>query len=185
MEYQVIRSGRKTLALQVKNGQLIVRAPLKTRDADIKKFVLNNTVWIEKQLKKAELRAERTAGVTPLTPEELKALAQRAAQVIPERVSHYAAIMGVKYNRITTRAQRTRWGSCSSKGNLNFNCLLMLSPTEVIDSVVVHELCHLKQMNHSPRFYELLLSVFPEYYKWHDWLKQNGDVLLARLPSKN
>lgn len=185
MEYQVIKSGRRTVALQVKDGRLIVRAPLSMGDAEIQRFVLNNQSWIDKQLKKAEQRAERARGITPMTPEELTQLANRAAEVIPQRVSHYAAIMGVNYGRVTIRCQRTRWGSCSSKGNLNFNCLLMLAPPQVLDSVVVHELCHRMQMNHSPRFYARLLAVFPEYYKWHDWLKQNGDALFARLPSKN
>ena len=185
MEYQIIRSSRRTLALQVKNGQLIVRAPHKARDADIQKFVQKNMAWIEKQLKKAQARSERARGVTPMTPDQLAQLKKQAAEVIPERVSHYAALMGVSYGRITIRCQRTRWGSCSSKGNLNFNCLLMLAPPQVLDSVVVHELCHREQMNHSPRFYARLLAVFPEYYEWHDWLKQNGDALFARLPSNN
>jgi predicted metal-dependent hydrolase len=101
--------------------------------------------------------------------------------VIPERAAHYAALMGVTYGRITIRAQKTRWGSCSSKGNLSFNCLLMLAPPEVLDSVVVHELCHLRVMNHSERFYAEVLRVFPEYREKHGWLKDNGDMLLAML----
>ena len=89
--------------------------------------------------------------------------------------------MGVTYNRITIRHQKTRWGSCSSQGNLNFNCLLMLTPPEVIDSVVVHELCHRKEMNHSDRFYAEVLRVFPNYPKCRKWLKDNGSLLMMRL----
>ena len=85
------------------------------------------------------------------------------------------------YGRITIRNQRTRWGSCSVKGNLNFNCLLMLTPPQVLDSVVVHELCHRKEMNHSPAFYEHVLRVFPEYRKWDKWLKENGAAIMARM----
>ena len=84
--------------------------------------------------------------------------------------------------RITIRSQRTRWGSCSSKGNLNFNCLLVLFPPEVIDSIVVHELCHRKHMNHSPQFYGEIDKVFPEYKKWHKWLNDNGRLYMAKLP---
>ena len=108
-------------------------------------------------------------------------MADRALEVIPRRAAYYAPLVGVQYGRITIRNQRTRWGSCSGKRNLNFNCLLMLAPPEVVDSVVVHELCHLKEMNHSPRFYAEVLRVFPDYRKWDKWLKENGAALLARM----
>ena len=121
---------------------------------------------------------ERAMGtVTPLTQEELLALTERARRVIPERVRYYAERLGVSYGRITIRHQKTRWGSCSSSGNLNFNCLLMLAPPQVLDAVVAHELCHRREMNHSKRFYELLYSVCPEYRKWNGWLKKNGTTL--------
>lgn len=116
-----------------------------------------------------------------LTMEEIRRLAQEAVRVIPERVAYYAPKVGVTYGRITIRNQRSRWGSCSSKGNLNFNCLLMLAPMEVIDSVVVHELCHRLEMNHSRRFYEHVLRVYPDYYRYHDWLKKNGTALMRRM----
>lgn len=90
--------------------------------------------------------------------------------------------LGVTYGRITIRCQRTKWGSRSSAGNLNFNCLLMLAPDEVIDSVVVHELCHRLEMNHSDRFYSHVQRVFPKYNECRRWLKANGGALLARVP---
>lgn len=101
---------------------------------------------------------------------------EKAQVVIPERVRHFAPLIGVDYGRITIRCQRTRWGSCSAKGNLSFNCLLMLLPNEVVDSVVVHELCHRKHMNHSPLFYAEIERVFPEYRKCSKWLKENGGM---------
>jgi len=107
-------------------------------------------------------------------------LADEALRVIPERVRYYAPLVGVTVRGITIRNQRTRWGSCSSKGNLNFNCLLMLTPAEVIDSVVVHELCHRIEMNHSPRFYAEIRRVYPDYDKWNRWLKDNGPAIMAR-----
>ena len=91
------------------------------------------------------------------------ALADQAVKTIPEKVRYYAPLVGVTYGRITIRNQRTRWGSCSSKGNLNFNCLLMLAPPEVLDSVVVHELCHRKEMNHSKmKWNQLMMQGFDE-----------------------
>ena len=107
-------------------------------------------------------------------------LAEKALRTIPERVAYYAPKIGVSYGRISIRAQKTKWGSCSAEGNLNFNYLLMLAPPEVLDSVVVHELCHRKEMNHSPRFYTEVLRVFPEYKKHCRWLKDNGNVLHQR-----
>ena len=118
--------------------------------------------------------------LTPMTSDEIRRLAEKALIYIPERVRYYAPLVGVTYGRITIRNQRTRWGSCSSKGNLNFNCLLMLAPAKVIDSVVVHELCHLKEMNHSKKFYDEVLRVFPDYYTCHKWLKENGAKIMAK-----
>ncbi len=181
MTYKIIRSRRKTLGLEVTSEGVTVRAPLRIRAAEIEKFVGQHTGWIEKNLKKIEERKRALAGIEPLGSEEIKELAERAKEVIPERVEHYAKMLGVTYGRITIRNQRSKWGSCSSKGNLNFNCLLMLTPTEVIDSVVVHELCHRKEMNHSERFYAEVLRVLPDYYKWNKWLKENGCAIMARM----
>ena len=85
--------------------------------------------------------------------------------------------MGVTYGRISIREQKTRWGSCSSKGNLNFNWRLIFAPPEVLDYVVVHELAHRKEMNHSKAFYAIVESIMPDYRKWKKWLKENGGTL--------
>lgn len=119
-----------------------------------------------------------------MTEEELRALTEQAKPVFFARVGFYAPIVGVSVGRITVRHQKSRWGSCSSKGNLNFNCLLLLAPPEVLDLVVVHELCHLKVMNHSKAFYEELERAYPEWKTWRQWLKDNGAALIARLPEQ-
>ena len=181
--YDVIRSSRKTLALQLRpDGSILVRSPLRTSDQEIAAFVRRHESWIRIHQEKLKQRREKTASIPALSQEQMHELAQQAARVIPARAALYAPQIGVTYGRITIRFQKTRWGSCSSKGNLNFNALLMLAPPEVLDSVVVHELCHRKEMNHSGRFYREVLRVFPEYHKWHGWLKENGSALLARLP---
>ena len=181
LRYRVIRSRRKTLALEIRNGELLVRAPLRASSAEIERMIRDKQGWIEKHLAESRARKETAAGIRPFTREELEDCARRAMDYIPQRVAHYAALIGVTYGRITIRNQKTRWGSCSSKGNLNFNCVLMLTPPEVIDSVVVHELCHRKEMNHSPRFYQEVYRVFPEYDRWHGWLKEHQAELMARL----
>ena len=136
---------------------------------------------VEKHLAKAAAQQQAVDSVKKLTIDEIRQLADKALEEIPERVKHYAPLVGVTYGRITIRNQRSKWGSCSSKGNLNFNCLLMLTPPEVIDSVVVHELCHRKEMNHSDKFYSEVLRVFPDYWKWDRWLKDNGNILKLLL----
>jgi predicted metal-dependent hydrolase len=177
----IIRSNRKTLSIQLKNGEIIASAPLRMKDKEIYKFIDSKKLWIEKNLAKIEEREKAVGDTEPFTTEEIKALAEKAKSIISERLQYYAPEIGVTYNRVTIRCQRTRWGSCSSKGNLNFNCLLALFPLEIIDSVVVHELCHRKHMNHSPQFYAEIEKVFPEYKRCNKWLKDNGGVYMARL----
>ncbi len=130
-----------------------------------------------------QLKREQEAKDAPprLTDAEIRELADRAMSVIPERVEYYARLINVSYGKITIRNQRSRWGSCSSKGNLNFNCLLMLAPQEVIDSVIVHELCHRKHMNHSKAFYSEVYRVFPDYDRWDKWLKEHGEEIMRRM----
>lgn len=177
---KVIRSSRRTLGMEIKDGELVIRAPYFAPKREIERFVRNNYGWIEKQLRKKEKLQQKMEGVEPLSKEEISALMKEAKQVVPPRVAYYAEKIGVTYGRISIRCQKTRWGSCSAKGDLNFNCLLMLAPPEAMDSVIVHELCHRKEMNHSNRFYSEVLRVFPEYNKWNRWLKENGKVLMAR-----
>ena len=181
MDFELIRCNRKTIGAEIKNNKLIIRAPIFANKIEIENFIAKHKKWIESHLAKANEREERKASIHKLGVEEIKKLKNEASVFIPERVSYYAPLIGVTYGKITIRQQKTRWGSCSSKGNLNFNCLLMLAPPEVVDSVVVHELCHRKEMNHSDKFYKEVIRVFPEYWKWHKWLKDNGDSLLARI----
>lgn len=174
--YRLVRSSRRTVAIQIQpNGDLIVRAPRRMPTGAIDQFVASKRNWIEKHLPKQE------ALLPQFTEEELHALAQQARRVIPERAAYFAPLVGVTYGSITIRSQKTRWGSCSSVGNLNFNCLLMLIPEKVRDYVVVHELCHRKEMNHSPRFWEEVEKILPDYRESRRWLRENGQTWIGRL----
>ena len=181
MGIEVIRSRRKTLCAEIRQGRLIVRAPLRSSDQEIRRFLEEKQQWIQEHLAKSQAREEAKKLIPVLTEEEIRFLMQQARLLLPQRVSYYARLLGVTYGRITVRCQRTRWGSCSSSGNLNFNCLLMLAPRDVVDSVIVHELCHRKHMNHSDAFYAEVLRVFPDYRAQNGWLKKNGPLLMARL----
>ena len=105
-------------------------------------------------------------------------LSAMALRRIRERVAHFAPLVGRQPGRITIREQKTRWGSCSAKKNLNFNWKLMLAPPDVLDYVVVHELCHLIHLDHSPAFWALVGSVLPDYRARRRWLKEHGDELM-------
>lgn len=100
--------------------------------------------------------------------------AELAKAKLTEQTALYAAKMHVSPRRITIRDQKTRWGSCSSKGNLNFNWRLILMPEEILDYVVVHELAHLKEMNHSQTFWAVVERTLPDYKVRRKWLKEHG-----------
>lgn len=182
IQFNIIYSPRKTLSLEIKPDDFTIRAPKGIPRREINNFVKSKQSWIKKQLSKIQAHQEALEQFPVFTMDEIRELADKALVVIPERVKKYAQIVGVDYGRITIRNQHSRWGSCSSKGNLNFNCLLMLFSDEVIDYVVVHELCHRKHMNHSAAFYAEVERVFPEYRKCQKWLKENGGLYLNRLP---
>jgi len=176
--FSLLRSRRRTIAVQVRpGGEVIVRAPLHLSERKIRRFVSEHSDWIRRNTEKL---ARAAAEAEPLSETELKSLAKQAALYFSEKATVYAERVGVTYGRITIRHQKTRWGSCSAKGNLNFNCLLMLAPEEVREYVIVHELCHRLEMNHSPRFWAEVERVCPDYRKYRKWLKVNGPRIQAR-----
>lgn len=185
-QIRIIRSKRKTVALEIRPDlSVLVRAPYWMADWQIRKFVDEKSDWLYAHLREMEQKQKLEAArpkAAPLTPGELQVLADEALRVIPERVRFYAPVVGVTYGRITIRNQRTLWGSCSAKGNLNFNCLLMKAPPEVLDYVVVHELCHRLEMNHSPRFWAQVERVLPDYKVSRKWLREHGNELMDLNP---
>lgn len=195
MNVKIIRSNRKTLAIQINPDlSVTVRAPIYASQREIGRILKEKEGWIQKHIekireqeaKRKEMYGEKgeygkSAEREYLSNEEIHKLAEKALEYIPKRVSYFAKQIGVTYGKITIRNQKTRWGSCSSKGNLNFNCLLMLTPPEVIDYVVVHELCHRKEMNHSGAFWAEVEKVLPDYKEQVKWLKENGGKIIGRM----
>lgn len=184
----VIKSSRRTMSMEVRpDGSILVRAPFRASAEEIGNFVCSHKSWVEKQRIRIRKRADeiRLADQNPLSPEDIRLLADQALRELPPRIAAYAGQMGVTYGRVTIRNQKTRWGSCSSKGNLNFNCLLMLTPREVQDYVIVHELSHRKEMNHSPKFWAVVEEVLPDYKKRRNWLRENGSAIIRRMAAGN
>ena len=172
--YEIVYSAHKTLAVQVKaDGSVVVRAPKRMAKYKIEAFLKEKQDWIHTHREKALAAAEQKVA-NRLTEAERKAAVKRAAQMLAEKTAHFAKEMGVTYGRITIREQKTRWGSCSVRGNLNFNWKLALMPEEILDYVVVHELAHRREMNHSSRFWAEVERIMPDYKRRRKWLKENG-----------
>ncbi len=159
MEYRVIRSARRTLALELTpKGEVLVRAPLSVPEKDIRAFFEAHRAWAESRLAKLQARRRQ-----PLTEEEKSALHRRAKEDLPARTARWAERMGISYESVGITSARRRLGSCSSLGNISYSFRLMAHPEEIIDYVVVHELAHRKEMNHSKGFYEIVARYLPDY----------------------
>lgn len=153
------------------DGTITVRAPLRMSVREIDQFVEHHKEWIWTRKKMQE---ERNAARRTYTDEEREAGKKLAKRVLAEKCRRFAQQMGVTYGMISVREQKTRWGSCSTKGNLNFNWKLVLMPEEILDYVVVHELAHRLEMNHSPAFWAQVGYVIPDYRERRAWLKAHG-----------
>lgn len=178
ISYHIVRSRRKTVAIHITpEGEVELRCPLRFPARQCDAIIESKRSWIEKQLGRL-----RTGQLPPYSVQEIQEMKKALLPVLKERADFYGGILGVTYERITVRSQRTRWGSCSGTGSLSFNCLLAQVPEAVRDYVVVHELCHRKHMNHSPAFWTEVERVLPDYRTPRKWLKDNGNALIGRLP---
>lgn len=173
IKYSIIHSKRKTMALQItRDGQVVVRCPMRMPDSKAREFAESHRAWIESNYKKVQ---ERISSKPVFTEQEVKAYREQARKILTEKTSRWAEKMGVDYGRIAIRQQATRWGSCSVKGNLNYNWKLVLLPEELQDYVVVHELAHRREMNHSPRFWSIVEREIPDYLSRRRQLREFED----------
>ncbi len=176
ISYKIVRSRRKTVAIHITSaGEVELRCPLKFPTRECGPIIESRRGWIEKQLAKIPPK------MPTFTPSELADMKKAVLPVLEERVRYFAPLVGVDFGKITVRSQKSRWGSCSRDGNLSFNCLLSQVPEEVIDYVVVHELCHRKQMNHSAAFWQEVERMMPDYRVRRGWLSKNGNSLIGRI----
>lgn len=213
---KLIRSKRKTLSLIVgANGTLTVRAPLRMKIEDIRRFIESKSGWIERKQAEARKNAliphRYVEGETllylgreiplRLVPDQQPALIldgsfklaksarpqavsvfeawykKHARTYLAERLEFFSRNYGFEMKRVRISSAHKRWGSCSAQGTLSFTWRLVKAPPEVIDYVVVHELCHLRELNHSRKFWALVESILPEYKISRMWLKQYGEKL--------
>lgn len=178
IEYELRRSARKTLSLEIReDGSLLVRAPKNCEKGRIDAFIREKEDWIREKSEAQKRRERKAEEAAKLTEAQRQLYREKSREVFEQKAAYYARIMDVSYERIAIRDQKTRWGSCSAKKNLNFNWRLILAPAGVLDYVVVHELAHLREMNHSSRFWQVVEETMPEYRKYRSWLRENGRVL--------
>ena len=160
LDYNIIFSNRKTIGLSVKSGILTVRAPFGTKEKRIQEILKKHESWIKKHIQISLEKDEKFEG---LTNEKIKILKKEAKTYFEFKMKYFSEIMGLKYGRIKITSAKTRFGSCSSDKNICFSYRLMMCPETFREYVVVHELCHLVHMNHSPKFYALLEKYLPDY----------------------
>jgi predicted metal-dependent hydrolase len=151
------------------DGRLRVTIPRGGSRREAEAFVRRSAEWIAKQ------RAS-TCGHLRETHND-RALQQQAREELPRRLLDLAQRHGLVVTRVTVRNQRSRWGSCGRDGHICLNWRLLLMPAFVRDYVLVHELMHLRRMDHSPTFWRLVGSVFPDYRSARDWLRRHGPAL--------
>ena len=159
--YEIIRSGRKTLVIEIKNGKVIVRAPYTCTDKRITEFLAEKSGLVKKHLSVA-------MPLPDLGKDELEKMREAVREAVNTRIAHYSAMMDLYPASVKITSAKTRFGSCSAKNGLCFSLYLALYPPEATDYVVVHELAHIRHKNHGKAFHKLVESYLPhptEYYK--------------------
>ena len=168
MEFELITSKRRTVSIILKNGKIIVRAPLGTTREGALKFIEKHAEWIEKNIPRSIKRENQD---NSLSDEQIKSLKRSAMVYLAERTAYYAKIMGLEYGRVRITSAKKRFGSCTSERNISYSYRLMLYPPDAIDYVVVHELAHLVYLDHSKEFYSVIERILPDYKKRRQMLK--------------
>ena len=163
LSYSIIRSGRKTLCIQITpDGKVTVRAPLMTGERKIAEFVRDHSGWIEKKLAEIAMRPKRPS-LDELDREETARLKEKAMADLLPRLRRFSDITGLVYSRVRINSARRRFGSCNSSGGICLSCRLMFYPPEARDYVVLHELVHTKHMDHAKNFYLEIKKYMPDY----------------------
>ena len=172
--YTLVKSSRRrTISIQIgAGGKMTVRCPYFASKWMVDSFLKEKQDWIYKTFIHSQIPSEKKED-----PALINKHKKYSRKIFESRVAYFQQFTGGNYISITIRDQKTRWGSCSGRGTLSFNWRLILAPPEILDYVVVHELCHLTHMNHSKEFWNLVGSVIPDYKTRRKWLKENGHTL--------
>lgn len=182
IKYKVIYSKRKTIAIVInKDGEVTIRAP-KIRifnKQEIENFVKSKESWIIKNLDKINKnkKIQRKKIIDGLSKKELEIKKEEARKIISEKIYSFAKSYNFKFLKLRLSTAKTRWGSCSTTGTISINWHLIFAPEEVLNYVLIHELCHTKHHNHSKYFWNEVEKIIPNYKENRKWLRENGDTL--------
>ena len=163
VEYELktsVRSRRIRLVVHTEKG-LVVTIPKRISKLAAERFIEQKSEWVLKNL--ARFKNSIGNSIKKLSKKEIEEYKKQAYTLAAARLAHFNAFYKFTYNKVSIKTQKTRWGSCSRKGNLNFNYKIALLPAHLADYIIVHELCHLAQMNHSPKFWRLVAQTIPDY----------------------
>ena len=187
VQCRVVRSRRKSYGVVVgKDAKVEIRIPLRGSLTKAAELADGWKDWIADKISLQQERSKETKALEEksrqrFTPGQREALERRyrkaAREYIPARAKYYADILGVQFTRVRIAEQKTRWGSCSQSGTLSFHWKLMLAPEGVLDYVIIHEVCHLMEMNHSKKFWAWVAFLMPDYEEKRKWLKEHGEEL--------
>ncbi|MDP3965091.1 MAG: SprT family zinc-dependent metalloprotease [bacterium] len=177
VSYKIKRSHRaKRVRLAVYcDGSVVVTLPIGVQETLAEKFVREKSQWLLSKL--AFFKQFQGSSLTHYGHKEYLKHKEEASELATARVKYYNRLFGFSYNTINIKNQRTRWGSCSKKGNLNFNYKIALLPSKLADYIIVHELCHLGEFNHSRKFWNLVSNVFPNFRELRNEMKKSGVIL--------
>lgn len=175
---RIIPARRRSISIQITpTKEILIRVPEWISHRQLDTLLCEKKDWILKTWQSIPeppvLSIREQNQIAALEKRYRKA----AHEYIPARVAYFHQFTGGSYDKVTIRNQKTRWGSCSSSGTLSFNYRLMLAPPRILDYVVVHELCHLTHMDHSPAFWQAVENVLPDYKERKQWLKEHGSEL--------
>jgi predicted metal-dependent hydrolase len=175
-QVQIVYSKRRTIVLQVKAGHVFLKAPVRTPTKYLEDLISKKQHWIMAKLELSQKTTQtKQKNLDPIVVSQYKA---ELIEYLNFKLSIFATQIGVTFNKFTVKKIHSRWGSCSVRGNLNFSLYLWNTPSFVIDYVIVHELCHLKHMNHSKAFWDLVGANYPQYQLAQSWLKTNGKSVM-------
>ena len=175
--YKIKRSKRKSISIEIESGNdVVVRVPLRMKEKDIERFKRSHKNWVLKKLAEKE-RQDMKLEKYNISKESAKKHKMEAKNKITKMVAARAKEFRIRYKKIRISNARKRWGSCSTKGTISINWRLTFAPKEILDYVIVHELLHLKHMNHSKRYWQAVEGIVPDYKEHKRWLKEHEYVL--------
>jgi len=178
LETRVIRTRRKTMSLEISDDlKILVRAPKHINEEQVTEFIAKNELWLKKRLTKKILEKKKLKSFKKMLKKDLLACKSSSQEMIDKLLEPLAGEMGVRYKKFRLSNAKKRWGSCNARSSINLSWKLVFAPVNVVRYVLVHELCHIKHLNHSKAFWQEVEKHKPDYKNCQKWLRENNYLL--------